>query len=538
MDVPEELISLLDDAIQISQEDLENRHEREMKERLEDQKLKMEERINSIVRRQLAQAQSTELIKKFDENPMFEDDQSESSGFSLRSFFGLNKYSSRTEINTGTGSMYAVAVVVERHTSFHRKMFVSICCLIFTWLQFFTLALVMMEASSPDCFSMENCPDGTFCSVGRFYQPTCRDCFGIYEHLNVTANYSTSECPTIVGESKWNQLDNTDIDHHELRLWSSSSNSSPLLRCLSIKHCIKNDIDAETNFKGHCDFLDLHLSQLDKRSWMLLMFLFILYTLPMSMDVEESAIEELVMDSHLNGSLSVPAEIVRLALRLRRCVIPFFSITATIVLLVTDDIMAKNIILNLLAIAFITEADNIVAKIFLRSSHMELMTRTVENLDMESLSGSHALFFWTRAQGFSGFILFVIGILWAGKDVEDCSELSQWFFELGRMAITTLVFCQGCYIVYDMTYEGKSIGLSIFLALNEVFRNLFIEKVSTIFFRIVSYLIDGDNTLLDSNKIPIKLSYSSIGVFVVLEMFRWNSHHKNKMKWIKVKSTR
>ena len=105
----------------------------------------------------------------------------------------------------------------------------------------------------------------------------------------------------------------------------------------------------------------------------MVIFLALLWALPISQDIEEAATEERVMDHHLAGSLNIPAEIVRLSLRIRRCLLPFYATIATFVLLITSNISANNIILNFMAITFVTEADNVLAVLFFGTHQRELM---------------------------------------------------------------------------------------------------------------------------------------------------------------------
>jgi len=88
--------------------------------------------------------------------------------------------------------------------------------------------------------------------------------------------------------------------------------------------------------------------------WVLIVFLAFLWTLPIVQDIEEATIEatieEVIMDHYLMDSFNGPAEILRTTLRMCRFFLPFCTMSATLVLLLTDDISSKNIILNFLAI--------------------------------------------------------------------------------------------------------------------------------------------------------------------------------------------
>merc|ERR1719469_879061 len=131
------------------------------------------------------------------------------------------------------------------------------------------------------------------------------------------------------------------------------------------------------------------------------------------------------MDHHLGDSLNIPAEIVRLALRFRRCALPFFATDVTLILLITDDISAKNVILNFLSITFISEADNVLAVLFLRTRHKEMMDKAAKEAhESEEFREPKVAFFWARVQGLFCVIVLVIALYSVDKWVKQCDDLA------------------------------------------------------------------------------------------------------------------
>jgi len=207
----------------------------------------------------------------------------------------------------------------------------------------------------------------------------------------------------------------------------------------------------------------------------MVVFLALLWALPISQDVEEAATEERVMDHHLAGSLNIPAEIVRLALRMRRCILPFCATAATLVLLITDDISAKNIILNFLSITFITEADNVLAVLFLRTRHRELMDKTAKEAhESEEFHDSKVAFFWARVQGLFCVVILIIVLYFVDEWVKNCDSLEDvLLMYFGSFLFGIVVVGQGVYRGCVKAHQ-ETTCVRILSGLIEFFRNLLV----------------------------------------------------------------
>eukprot|EP00588_Corethron_pennatum_P006162 CAMPEP_0194293604 /NCGR_PEP_ID=MMETSP0169-20130528/48298_1 /TAXON_ID=218684 /ORGANISM="Corethron pennatum, Strain L29A3" /LENGTH=301 /DNA_ID=CAMNT_0039042171 /DNA_START=57 /DNA_END=959 /DNA_ORIENTATION=- len=128
--------------------------------------------------------------------------------------------------------------------------------------------------------------------------------------------------------------------------------------------------------------------------WSVIFFLSMLWAYPITQDVEEAIIEERVLDHHQAGSLNRPAEVVRLALRVKRCVLPFVTSVATAGMILTTESDVKNLVLNFLAMTFISAADNVFGILSLRNHSTELMDKVVNNFNIGLSDDTAAVFFW------------------------------------------------------------------------------------------------------------------------------------------------
>eukprot|EP00588_Corethron_pennatum_P000903 CAMPEP_0194283010 /NCGR_PEP_ID=MMETSP0169-20130528/24494_1 /TAXON_ID=218684 /ORGANISM="Corethron pennatum, Strain L29A3" /LENGTH=317 /DNA_ID=CAMNT_0039028519 /DNA_START=301 /DNA_END=1251 /DNA_ORIENTATION=+ len=291
---------------------------------------------------------------------------------------------------------------------------------------------------------MTDCPSGTFCANGQFALPTCRDCAGIEYFTNLTTTKAEEDCPAELGTYKWENREYLEFDHKEF--WIKPNTDSTLQKCIGFLHCNATGMDVYNNFEGKCDYVVLHKIKMDGGTWVLVLFFALLWVLPISQNIKEAATEERVMDHHLAGSLNTPAEIVRLTLRIRRCMIPFWATAATLILLITNDITAKNIIFNFLVIIFISGSDNVAAVLFLGTRQMELMEKAAKEADSEVSDDSEAVFVWARVQSLFCVVILIIALAFIDRVVKDCDGLQE--FADSALAVPSfmiLVAGQGVY---------------------------------------------------------------------------------------------
>ena len=108
-----------------------------------------------------------------------------------------------------------------------------------------------------------------------------------------------------------------------------------------------------------CDFLHINLANLHWPRVLLLILVSLLLAMPLASDIDQAAMEEALLDYgiYLGMPERTPHVMLRLGLRIRRRVLPCVTVTAAVTILVISPLDAANILLNLLGIAFVVEAD-------------------------------------------------------------------------------------------------------------------------------------------------------------------------------------
>mmetsp|Transcript_9324 Transcript_9324/g.19005 ORF Transcript_9324/g.19005 Transcript_9324/m.19005 type:complete len:542 (-) Transcript_9324:86-1711(-) len=218
------------------------------------------------------------------------------------------------------------------------------------------------------------------------------------------------------------------------------------------------------------------------RAWLVaagMLFFVILQLFVFStVDIEEASIEEIVLDHHVKDTLNRPAEVVRVALRIRKFIIPFMATSSTIILLITNPVSSSSIILNLLAISIILEADNVVAVLFLSRHHDAMMNAVVRDVDGGAFGDAHGSFFWSRVQGLLCAVILVGAMVRIDHFVTTCGHL-EWFLYAVVFwpALSIIVGKFICFIICARR-NGPSLGEKILGALIECIRNLFALSIT------------------------------------------------------------
>jgi len=228
----------------------------------------------------------------------------------------------------------------------------------------------------------------------------------------------------------------------------------------------------------------------DGRTSVMILFLVLLWALPISQDVEEAFTEEWVLDHHLAGSLNIPAEIVRVALRIRRCILPAFITSATLVLMFTDDVSAKHVILNFLAITSITGMDNVLAALFLGPHHREMMEEAARDVKIDTAFSVGTVFLWSRVQGLFCALVFLVGLVRTDGWIDNCDRLQQVLVNLAFTLAGCVLVGQAIYMVC-VKKSTETTCKRIFYALIEVCRNLYAIILAWAFNFLLNSLLSG-----------------------------------------------
>lgn len=219
----------------------------------------------------------------------------------------------------------------------------------------------------------------------------------------------------------------------------------------------------------------------------------------MIQDIEEASTEENVMNYHLQDSVKGSAEVVRLSLRIRRYMLPGFATAATIALIMNDDGTPKNLVLNFLAIGFISEADNIIAIIWLTTDQRTKIKNTINNIDNDTFN-ARPVFLWNRLHGFL-YVIILLSFIHGTKDIDSCYEIASIMMVHvifpPPMILFAVIFCHS--LVYILLKEINTSRCKRFLdALTYCLCNL-IAYALMLGFLFFLWVVDGYEDLVGSD---------------------------------------
>jgi hypothetical protein len=254
-----------------------------------------------------------------------------------------------------------------------QKWIMPLASVLLAMIQLLVLFWLIYEASFPTCSRHDDCNIGEYCDnlikweySDTYTAPRCNSCAYMYYEPSSTSScesYEDTNKDVLVWISK-------DGNYHP-----SSLNNSTAINCLVKLHCDGTDTGTD-----NCDYLDLNFDKITWSNRIVFFFVAILFSGSLYKDIKESMVEEALLNhamaktvgTHQNraqeNSTQLLAWIIRLTLRMRIFVLPWVIAAASTTIIVVESLSAKNIILNLLAIGFIAEADNVFGLIFLSDS--------------------------------------------------------------------------------------------------------------------------------------------------------------------------
>lgn len=316
--------------------------------------------------------------------------------------------------NTGTLHMWAVAQAIDPHAS-RLKAWLAMCAsLSLVIIQIFAFTWVNYDASSPTCSAHTECRAGEFCAfsparslgVDFFLGITrCTDCasatdwtVGAGVQCNVsnvlgTGDFGSEAFSPWSDELRvWDDLDHSIewlTDHVRVARgmhrfgwltaegraarWNATERAAiaeeyTKFACRAAWHCEETD-----RWADECDHIKLNHANLHTSQICLLGFVALLLSVPLAEDMEEAAIEEALLKYGVREGVDAPRSsldfilraLLLVALRLRRFFVPWACALAGVAVLVASPLSATNILLNVLAVAFVTEADDMLSAMFL-----------------------------------------------------------------------------------------------------------------------------------------------------------------------------
>lgn len=336
--------------------------------------------------------------------------------------------------NTQSIHIWAITVCLNAGVGRTQALLAALFSLALVTLQGTVLYWVVLEASAPTCATHTECRVGEFCMArglggrpdlgGEHHRPTyhnpfprCYDCQIVLtgsgigtttsEATNVEEWWSTA-CAASLGSSSvagedfipwgdvkpWDDIDHTkewlaDPDHPLRRFHPNGSivlsvdewNAEVLaMRCREYLHCAESDM-----WLNSCDHIKLNMANFHPAQRVLAVFMSLLFAEPLARDVYDASIEEAVLNHHVNAGTAprrtLTYALVRRGLRMRRIGLPFSAASAAAAILLGDALSSTNILLNLIAVAFILDADDMVSSLFLPPSTLlstDALVRGVE----------------------------------------------------------------------------------------------------------------------------------------------------------------
>ena len=302
------------------------------------------------------------------------------------------------------------------------RFVMALCSIFLVIMQLLVIIWLNLDASNPTCSLHTDCNMGENCAPFKA-GPRCSDCPTVsYEQYEYCQQYLDFEENTLIWTSKGYEyhptLNGTEIE------------------CMRRLHCVRSSIIGldsndklfdgngaflpedkslfeELRFTG-CDHLKMTLTKLSYTHVLVFMFVSLIYAVHLFEDIDESMNEEAILNYGLSqrifrrpdsSRIPLSAGVIRLSLRIRKFVLPWFAAAGGGLITVRETMSSRNLLLNVLAIGFITEADNRIGKMFLNKRQ----TRYIDNyisklnvLDRDSFVSNFTLFrsrflgFWSR----------------------------------------------------------------------------------------------------------------------------------------------
>ncbi len=437
--------------------------------------------------------------------------------------------------------LQAVVTACDPDASSFSKWVMSLKSIFLVIIQLSVILWLNVEASHPTCAEHSDCNIGEYCAPYKAF-PRCEDC--------PTVNFSTFESCKVYE----NVVDSYLI-------WTSSGyDHYPLLNqtaidCVRTLHCVQSSIieynvstdislypDGTDSFEDSyfhgCDYLSLIHSKVTFAHIMVLIFVSMVFAVYLWEDIYESMTEEAILDYGLmqryerpnrergeeenplqennratsneqlpdTPGISSPAEIIRLSLRIRRFVLPWGVAAAGALITIRDTISSKNLLLNVLAIVFLTEADNQLGKIFATPNTRDMINEYLENLTDSTvelrvsslvLFESRTLEQWSRFLSIAPIILMILSVPFATQlvhfiapvysDDALCANIS--FFISRFYYFYFPILCVGIEATYRMVTKDKSEANDSFVAImldlsrniNGVFFSILLWWITDIF---------------------------------------------------------
>ena len=309
-------------------------------------------------------------------------------------------YDQSNVVNTETIHMYAISMLYFSivQPSRWRKAWawlMAFSSLLIVWVQVSVMLSVVLDSSNETCTRHEECPSGLYCNGierNEYRQPRCQDCSVLYgmkdECAKLFGDLDSIADLRDIRETLWFEKDFTPKYYNPFGM--SASDESLFLSCLSLDHCSETIPfglkDPEISI---CSHLELTTAKLSSDHKIVFFFVILFFASSLANDMQEAIVENVILDHTmrtLHDDEYVPRLVflLRISNRIREFFIPWVTAAAGASIIIYDAMSAKNIVLNLLAVLFITEADNMLANLFLSPGRQSISNELVETTIRES----------------------------------------------------------------------------------------------------------------------------------------------------------
>ena len=317
---------------------------------------------------------------------------------SIRKSLGLQHSCDVEVYNTGTIYLLATSIAYQTGCNPTRRSRIlvwatALSSVIFQFGQVFLLVMLTSAADNPTCTKHSDCRPGQLCygfENETWRQPRCRACSTL-ETSEISCSNERLMDPQIASgvnlgyyfESSWFDSDHTsqvNIQADDLSAIFTSEEEAMI--CIAEQYCEENTPTGfDVTSKG-CPFVEMFMKKSSFSGFVVLFVMSILFSTYLFKDMQEALVEnsllEFTISSETSNCLSLALFIVRITNRARLYWLPHYTAMAAASIILSDDLSPKNVTLNLLALIFIIEADNLVASLIFSARQQEKAEELVQ----------------------------------------------------------------------------------------------------------------------------------------------------------------
>ena len=235
------------------------------------------------------------------------------------------------------------------------------------------LVILTVDSAHPTCATHSDCHAGQMCN-GFFMtwgQPRCEPC-SFLGFLPPCENDRISDSDLDLGdffESSWfDSYLSPNVDTESYNFSDIFTSQEEAMMCISEQYCLETTPSGIPYTLSSCPYIREIIAKTSKSAFAILFVMSMLFSTYFCKDMREAEVENALLDfiisSEPASSLSFALFILRVTNRTRRYWLSYYTAMAAAAIILTDDISPKNVTLNLLALVFFIEADNLMGNMF------------------------------------------------------------------------------------------------------------------------------------------------------------------------------